>query len=191
MVESRRELLFLDDTFPCRSAVLECFVSPSVNSLFWGFNVNFGAGRKRFDRTSPEIKCEALFATTRGQVTSDWRNALPHYRSWDEAQDANGDPIATFYFEEHCPIEMGRMLLKHLRHNQVLLELQGTVTVPVESEVFSSVPLRLTTALDFVGVWCGRKSENDARSLIAPYVDPSQFVFEEADGGISLMRPRA
>ena len=185
------ELRLLGDIFPCRRGILECFVSPSAKSLMWGFNIDFDVGQGRFSTISPQVNCDVLTITRRHQLRGGWQEVLPVCESWEAPYGVEGDPIATLYFAEHCPVEQGRVELGYARGGDLHLDFRGTVTLPVERERISSVPFQLSTEIEFAGIWCGKRNEDDAYALIEPYVDPAQFEFQTAEGDVSLMRPRA
>ncbi|MEM1143643.1 MAG: hypothetical protein AAGI88_13770 [Pseudomonadota bacterium] len=173
--------------FAVAEAVLDAYVA--ATGLCWGFRIQSEYGQSPYNHWAPKLESEVVLTTT--ERLGSYNDFGPVEISWGPPNDNSLVPSAYLYIFEHTPVYDSKVRLFR-DQNGFKVQVHATADIVTDCEEISGPTTVIAqSSLDFMGILCGRCSEQESLDLVGQYMDPECLIFERDNYNVGILRPKS
>lgn len=185
--QENRMFKISDIKFDIKDAILDAYIDSDKKLIKWGVEINTFATSNEFKRWRPSMKSE-VFLSTKPDDMKSYLDLSGKSVRWHDREDEDGESFGELYVFEHEPLYESTIQLTKIK-DSLFFSLSSKCDVYWNEQYSCNLSLKIDTSLEFKGIWCGRKPENECRKLLEPYFSQDQFIYTKTKHGVSLLAP--
>lgn len=176
--------------FAVSEAYLEAYiVGDNDDCIDWGLKVKTIPTDKS-ENWNPQILSEG-FITTQPLELKTWLDLAGKKVTWDECYDEEKDvQIAVLYIFGHDDIFNAAAEFIKNDEGGLTLKMKGTSNIGWKEPYDVDIDFELETPVGFKGIWCGRKTEEEARAEVSKAMNIEVLEFTKTEHDVSLYVPK-
>lgn len=160
------------------SAVIEGYLIPNSPAIKWGIEVQYA----EVDRVSPLFTIESLIVTDGLSRVRDIRDLCTRIARVDV-----GKVEPRLYTYYHSILFCDDLLLELINFESIVLSFKGRSSDGNSSSTSNyDHTITVQEKLNFSGIWCGKRDEHEARTMLSDLIDISSLTYQSVRNGVAF-----